>query len=378
MNSCPPSTGNGDAEKHITSIALFPDGLVLRQTYDVAQIRDCRTVVEKSNVTWVNVKLADFKKESSEVAVGFGFSRDLVEKLLEAKESEYEDRDTEMGMQIPAVKVIGWTVNIHPLMVLVRKNLILTMHTCDLNRLVRFSRYAEGVMRKFKESQTIADRLTIMLIRIMDENNEKNFDGLRAIEEEGERFSQYLVDTHGRADELGEKMHSIKQALVDYLGALWASLDVLHSLRYGDADTITDNQKILDKMSLLVEDVNRNLALGEHVSEVLASGLGVLQTIYNNQLQIYNNQLALLNNKLALLAGWLAVVATAVAVPNTLATIFGVAPIAQLLPWQVMVFLICASTVISTYFTFKYVQSKGLLPKSADTEETTHDAAKKK
>ena len=355
-------------EPHISCVSLFTAGMVQRQTYDISQIKECRVTVEKSNVSWVNVTVPNMKNDASSIAVGFGFSRDLVDKLLEAKESEYEDRDSEMGMQIPAVRVTGWEVKITPLFVLVRRNLILTIHTCDLKRLVRFSRYADGVMRKFKESQTIPDRITIMLIRILDENNEKNFDGLRAIEEEGERFSQYLVDTKGRAEELGMKMHRIKQALVDYLGALWASLDVLHSLRYGDADTITDNPRILDKLSLLVEDVNRNLALGEHVSEVLASGLGVLQTIYNNQLQIYNNQLQLLNNKLALLAGWLAVVATAVAVPNTLATVFGIAAVAELLPWQVIIFVIVASTVISTYFTYMYVRSKGFLPKGPDKD----------
>jgi magnesium transporter len=367
MRSCDPPL-NGPGERHITCIALFPDGSIQRQTYDLQQIRECRVVVEKSNVTWVNVTIPDMRVGAGEVAVGYGFSRDLVDKLLDADKAEYEDRDSELGMLIPSVRVDGWNVKIFPLLALVRRNLILTMHPCDLKRLVRFSRYAEGVMRKFKESQTVADRLTVMLIRILDENNEKNFDGLRAIEEEGERFSQYLVDTKGRAEELGEKIHKIKQALVDYLGALWASLEVLHSLRYGDADTITDNPKVLDKMSILVEDVNRNLALGEHVSEVLASGMGVLQTIYNNQLQIYNNQLALLNNKLALLAGWLAIAATAVAVPNTLATVFGIGKVADLLPVEVIIFVITASTIIATYFTYEYVKSKGLMPKSPDKD----------
>jgi len=378
MKSYDVPANNGAEDKPITCVALFPGGIVQRQTYDAEQLKYCRIVVEKANVAWVNVKVPDMKAEAANSAVGFGFSRDFVDKLLEADKSEYDDRDSEMGMQIPTVRVSGWTVKISPLLVLVRRNLILTIHPSDLKRLVRFSRYAEGTMRKFKESQTVPDRLTLMLIRILDENNEKNFDGLRAIEEEGERFSQYLVDTQGRAEELGEKMHRIKQALVDYLGALWASLDVLHSLRYGDADTITDNPKILDKMSLLVEDVNRNLALGEHVSEVLASGLGVLQTIYNNQLQIYNNQLQLLNNKLALLAGWLAIAATAVAVPNTLATLFGIGKVADLLPVEVIVFVIVASTVIATYFTYTYVKSKGLMPASPDKDALSHHELKQK
>jgi magnesium transporter len=357
---------NGD--EGMACVSLFPGGAVARQVYELGQLKDCRVVVEKSNVAWVNVTLPDIRAGAPDVAVGFGFSRDLIDKLFEAEKSEYEDRDTELGMLIPAVRVSGWEIHISPLLILVRRNLILTLHPCEIKRFVRFSRYAEGVMKKFKDSQTVTDRITLLLIRLIDENNEKNFDGLHTIEEEGERFSQYLVDTEGKADELGPKIHNIKQSLVEYSGALWASLEVLHSLRYGDADTITDNPKVLDKMSILVEDVTRNIQLSEHVSEVLASGLGVLQTIYNNQLQIYNNQLQLLNNKLALLAGWLAIAATAVAVPNTLATIFGIGKVADLLPVEVIIFVTVASTVIATYFTYAYVKSKSLMPTSPDKD----------
>jgi len=367
---------NGD--KNIACISVSPSGVVEKQSYDITQLKECRIVIEKSNVTWVNVTLPDVKTGAPEVAVGFGFSRNLVDKVLEANKSEYYDFDSELGMLMPAILVSGFEIKISPLLILVRRNLILTIHPCEVKRFVRFSRYADGIMKKFKESQSVTDRLTILLIRILDENNEMNFDGLRVIEEEGERFSQYLVDTKGKAEELGEKIHGIKQTLVDYLGGLWASLEVLHSLRYGDAETISDNQKILDKLNILVEDVNRNLALGEHVSEVLASGLGVLQTIYNNQLQMYNNQLQLLNNKLALLAGWLAIAATAVAVPNTLATFFGIGKIADLLPVEVIIFVTVASTVIATYFTYTYVKSKGLMPTSPDKDALNDEEKRQK
>jgi len=62
--------------------------------------------------------------------------------------------------------------------------------------------------------------------------------------------------------------------------------------------------------------INRQIALSEHMSEVLASGLEVLQTVFI----IINVQL--LNNRLAFLATWLGVLATAGLVPNTLATVF--------------------------------------------------------
>ena len=93
---------------------------------------------------------------------------------------------------------------------------------------------------------------------------------------------------------------------------------MVNSLRYGDADTITDNQKVLNKIGLLADDLNRQISLSEHMSEVLASGLEVLQSLYNNQLQI-------LNNRMSLTMTWLTILGTAVLVPNTLATIFGFA-----------------------------------------------------
>jgi len=63
---------------------------------------------------------------------------------------------------------------------------------------------------------------------------------------------------------------------------------VINSLRYGDAETITDNQKLLQHIGILGDDINRQIALSEHMSEVLVSGLEVIQTIYNNQLQMLN------------------------------------------------------------------------------------------
>ncbi len=114
----------------------------------------------------------------------------------------------------------------------------------------------------------------------------------------------------------------MKHALITYLNTLWASWEVINSLRYGDAEIISDNSKLLQRIGILSDDINRQIALSEHMSEVLASGLEVLQTIYNNQLQM-------LNNRLAFVATWLAILATAVMVPNTIATVFGIASIGE-------------------------------------------------
>ena len=147
----------------------------------------------------------------------------------------------------------------------------------------------------------------------------------------------------------------MKHALITYLNTLWASWDVINSLRYGDAETITDNQKLLQRIGILGDDINRQIALSEHMSEVLASGLEVLQTIYNNQLQM-------LNNRLAFIATWLGVLATAGLVPNTLATIFGIGKINDLIDWPWIITILIVSTIVCTYLIYILFKRKEWLP----------------
>jgi magnesium transporter len=107
----------------------------------------------------------------------------------------------------------------------------------------------------------------------------------------------------------------------------------------------------------LVEDLNRQISLSEHMSEVLASGLEVLQALYNNQLQI-------LNNRMALTITWLTVLGTAVLVPNTLATIFGFVFNLEerWLIWTLSV--LTFATVGSTFLAYWWVKRWVQLPKS--------------
>lgn len=145
----------------------------------------------------------------------------------------------------------------------------------------------------------------------------------------------------------------MKHALIIYLGGLWATVDALNSLRYGDANLLTDDPKLLNRMSGLLGEVNTQIGLAEHLSEVLASGLEVLQSIYNNQLQI-------LNNRLALTVAYLTIVGTAVLVPNTLATILSGSM------WQLSadfqgpyIILLAVSTIVATALAWWTVKRMG-------------------
>jgi magnesium transporter len=112
-------------------------------------------------------------------------------------------------------------------------------------------------------------------------------------------------------------------------------------------------------VGLLADDVNRQIGLSEHMSNVLASGLEVLQTIYNNQLQI-------LNNRMSYTITWLTILGTAVLVPNTIATIAG-SVMGLELPIMVWYLTIMTfATLGATYLAWWWVKRWVNLPKRSD------------
>lgn len=316
--------------------------------------------LKDSSVAWLNFPVKDIKKDAEIIAMSLGFSSTLVPTLHSSYLSAYEDRDTELGLMLPAVAVKKFDVLISPILILIRKDLILTIHEENVNRLVRLSRYADAFMRKIKPILIPGDKLTIILTRIIDENINRNFDHLREIEAQGDELSKILMDPLAPRTTIAPEIHNMKHALISYLDTLWATLDVVNSLRHGDAELITDSPKLLARLGILSDDVNRHIALSEHMSEVLASGLEVLQSIYNNQLQI-------LNNRLALVMTWLTILGTAVLVPNTIATVFS-NPAYEMGPqdrtWYSI--LIVGSTIIATYMAYWWIQKKGLMPEKVD------------
>lgn len=273
----------------------------------------------------------------------------------------YQDFDTEMGMRIPTVQVKELEVWAYPLLLLLKKNFILTIHPHSVDRrFTRLRRYSDTVLKKIPMDASQEDKLTMLLMRIIDENNDRNFEHLMQIEERGDKLNQSMVEPFAPRDKIAPEIYQMKHALITYLNALWDSVHVLHTLRYGDAELITNDQTLLNKLSLLAEDVNRQIGLAEHMSEVLASGLEVLQSIYNNQLQN-------LNNRLAMLMTYLTIIGTAVLVPNTLATmlsnsVFDIGP--HDMWWYLL--LMIGSTVLATWLVYLWVKKSGFMPKKLD------------
>ncbi len=341
-------------EERVFCAGVKPD----RSTFRVEgrKIRDILPNIKGASVVWMDYVVdGDFQKEVKEIAGFLGFSDLLIKSLLKSGRSNYEDFGQELGILIPAMRVEKFNVTINPVLILLKDNMIITIHTSEITRFFRLRKYAETLLKKFKKDVPIKDKITIMLCRIIDENNSKNFDYLRTIEEQGDQLSAKMADPHSPRSTIGKDIHEMKHALIVYLGGLWATVDVLNTLRYGDADLLTDDDRILNRIIALNVEVNSQINLAEHLSDVLASGLEVVQSIYNNQLQI-------LNNRLALIVAYLTIIGTAVLVPNTLATILA-SPVYTLTPadaWWYNLLMIF-STVLSTIAAYLWVKRQGWL-----------------
>ncbi|OPY31094.1 MAG: CorA-like Mg2+ transporter protein [Methanomassiliicoccales archaeon PtaU1.Bin124] len=318
--------------------------------------------VQKSTLSWVNYAAEDLEKDGTRVAQMYGFSESMIATLLKGYYASFEDREVELGIMVPAVRVRGAELKVFPLLILVKRNLILSIHSKEVSRIVLFSRYADTYLRKLPDVMPQEDKLTMMLVRILDENNTRNFEQLREIEERADEMSEILIDPNSPRITIGRQIYEMKHSLITYLNTLWRTLDVVNSLRYGDAEVVTDNPKVLAKVGLLADELNRQIELSEHMSEVLASGLEVLQSLYNNQLQI-------LNNRMSLTMTWLTILGTAVLVPNTLATIFGYV---FGLSWDLIIWslgVITFASVGATVLAYWWVKRRVNLPSRADELE---------
>jgi magnesium transporter len=288
-------------------------------------------ILNRSLITWVDYITDDPMKDLPAVAAQMGFSEAFISNLSCCDQLNYQDFDTEMWLSFPSIQIRGNDVKAYPLIVLIRKNLVLTLHVRLVDkRFIRLRRYSEVILRKIPTNIKPEDKLTILLSRILEANNDSNFRHLRAIEEFGDDLNKDLMDKDVDKSTLGPKIYEMKHALIIYLNALWESVDVLQAIRYGDAELLTDDPKIDSLFTVMVDQVKNQIGLSEHMSEVLASGIEATQAIYNNQLTIANNQLTIsnnrltvLNNRFAKLVAYLTVVGTALLIPNTIATMLG-------------------------------------------------------
>ena len=341
-------------------------------------------LVSRSMVAWVDYISDDPMKDLPAVAAQMGFSEAFISNLSCCDQLNYQDFDTEMWLDFPSIQIRGTEVKAYPLIALIRKNLVFTIHVRLVDkRFIRLRRYSEAILRKIPIDIKPEDRLTILISRILEANNDSNFRHLRVIEEFGDDLNRDLMDRDADKSVLGPKIYEMKHALIIYLNALWESVDVLQAIRYGDAELLTDDPKLVNLFAAMVEQVKSQIGLSEHMSEVLASGIEATQSIYNNQLTIANNQLTIsnnrltvLNNRFAKLVAYLTLIGTVLLIPNTIATMLGnsvwvFGP--EFMGPYVVLFI--GATVVGTLVMWFWMKKTGLLDNEIEQPKETKVAS---
>ena len=329
--------------------------------HEVPDAAHARKAVDAAEISWVNVEV-ESDAQAKEVATTLGFSEALVKEMGRPKGAPaYVDHNVELGLTTPMIRVERMQVTVEPLHLYVRSGVVVTLYRRGrATRFQQFGRYAEAMLRKIPHAANDADKVTMLVTRLLSESNEKNFDGIRAIEDDGEKLGGELVKEDVDRRRLAQEIYEMKRALIRYLDALWDSLDTVHAIRHGDAELITDDESVLARVALLGDDVQRHIQLSEHMSEVLSSGLEVTQSIYNNQLQA-------LNNRMAFIVTWLTILGTAVLVPNTLATVLSAAPPGLRIENPVLYLTVMiGSTVGATLAAYAWVRTAVPLPRKLD------------
>jgi magnesium transporter len=346
-------------QKRWFCVGLYPTGKTYKQ--DAESPMPFLEILSRSVISWVDYITDDPEKDLPLVAAQMGFSEAFTSSISLETTLNYQDFDTEMWLRMPSIQIRGKDVKAYPLLVLIRKNVVFTIHVSLVDkRFIRLRRYSDTILKKVPLDGLPEDNLTLVINRIIDTNNDSNFRHLRVIEEQGDQLNQDLMAPETDRSLLAPKIYEMKHALITYMNALWESVDVLHALRYGDAELLTNDEKLLNLMSVMTDEVKGQIGLAEHMSEVLASGLEVMQTIYNNQLQH-------LNNRLALVMTYLTIVGTAVLVPNTIATMLGDG-VFNITPadWWWYIILMVGATSFATVGVWYWLKKMGWLPKKRD------------
>jgi magnesium transporter len=346
-------------QKRWFCVGLYTSGKTFKQ--DAESPVPFMDFVNRSSVSWVDYITDDPQRDLPAVAAQMGFSESLASSISAETTLNYQDFDNEMWMRLPCIQIRGTDVKAYPLFILVRNNIVFTVHVSLVDkRFIRLRRYSDTILKKIPLEGLLEDKLTILATRIIDTNNDSNARHLRVIEERGDDLNEDLMSSTTDRSVLAPKIYEMKHALITYMDALWETVDVLHTMRYGDAELLTNDEKMLNMISMMTDEVKGQIGLAEHMSEVLASGLEVMQSIYNNQLQI-------LNNRFSWVITYLTIIGTAVLVPNTIATmlgngVFNLGP--EDLWWYVI--LMVGATAGATFLMWWWLRKRSWLPKKPE------------
>ena len=307
---------------------------------DSIQLEEAAQTLSIGNLTWIECVVDDIVDETPSILKKLDIKMDP-KLLLSGYVTAYEDAGDTLGIMLPFIVTGDSRTQTSPVLIFMKKDLIVTIHDDYGGKITKLYNYSNSLMRQLpKEPEQWADRQTILLFRLMDEVSETNFSTLRTIVEQAEQLEIDLAGSRQTDRDITVELSNMKRSLLTFLNAVWATHDTVRNVKFGDPDMITDDDDVLEKFEVILGRLDRQIQMAENVMEIIATGATIIQTETSNQL-----------TKLIV---WLTVAATAVLVPNTIATIFGIADLQ--ISWTWVMPILAVSTFISVIVTYRWTK----------------------
>ncbi|MGA9230147.1 MAG: CorA family divalent cation transporter [Nitrosotalea sp.] len=327
------------------SVAGLQEGMPFKKPS--IELSELSEITSSGHLTWIECVVDSIMDDTPIILEKLGITMDP-SALLSGYVSNYEDRIDTLGLMIPFVVPGNNKTLTAPILIFMKKDLIVTVHDDYGGKITRLYNYAPTVLRKLpKEADSWADRQTILLARIIDEICEANFSILRLIVERAEQFEIDIAGSRQVTRDVALELSNMKTSLLTYLNAIWASYDTVHNLKHGDADMVSDDEKILAKFEVILGRLDRQIQMSENVMQMVATGVNVVQTE--------------VTNKVTILIIWWTVAGTAELVPNTIATVFGLYPNHEAVFYQITAIVIAsaaAATAVAYFYVRKFFGQK--------------------
>lgn len=321
------------------SIAGLQEGMPFKKP--TVELEELSGIATSGHLTWIECVVDNIIGETPKILEKLGITMDP-SVLLSGYVSSYEDRADTLGLMIPFVVPGNNKTETAPILIFVKRDLIVTIHDDYGGKITRLYNYAPTLLRKLpKEADNWADRQTILLARIIDEISESNFSILRLIVERAEQFEIDIAGSRQVTRDISLELSNVRTSLLTFLNATWASYDTVHNLKYGDAEMVSDNEVILGKFEVILGRLDRQIQMSENIMQMVATGVNVVQTE--------------VTNKVTILIIWWTVAGTAELVPNTIATVFGLYPGHETAFWPIVTTVVM-SAGLATAVAYFYVR----------------------
>ena len=270
-------------------------------------------VAEKADVAWVNCIVADVRADAERLAPDFGFNVNLVREMLLGRYSSFVDNDTQAGMMLPTVQIIKGVVTAYPVLILLREGLIVTIQDRHISRFAAFARYAEAHLRKIPAEWSRIDKMSTILLRLIDENNERNYRGIKELAGVIDNLGKLLADQHLGFERISKATYELKHSVTVYQSTIWENYETLRAIQHGDAHLVSNRPESLSMLDNLIEENSWYIQLGENLTLILGSGVEAMQDYHAINLLRFNNIVSFTST-------WLSVLGTMFLIPNTIAT----------------------------------------------------------